>query len=217
MPTRSSARAVLLLGLAATLVCLFWLDRPASSWAFGHLHGARIFVLLTHGAEGIDGGSLAAVVVLGAAAIFFGFRPGPRSLLLLRTALSVFVALAAREILGIICGRTWPETFIGNPSWIRDGAYGFHFLHGGEGWDSFPSGHTAATAAFAAALWHQAPRLRILWLGIVLLVAGGLYCADYHFLGDICAGATVGILSAQGVLALFRPEPAEAGAPPRRG
>ncbi|HVW19846.1 MAG TPA: phosphatase PAP2 family protein [Opitutaceae bacterium] len=202
MPTRASARAVLLAGAGITVLCLRWIDRPASTWAYRHLHGVGLFAALTHVVEAIDAASLLALAALGAASLFMGFRPGTRSILVLRTALAVFVALAVRELLKYLCGRTWPETFIGNPSWIRDGAYGFHLLHGGEGWASFPSGHTAVTAAFATALWYQAPKLRALWALLLLLVMAGLFGADYHFLGDISAGATVGILSAQGVLAL---------------
>jgi membrane-associated phospholipid phosphatase len=204
VPNRSSARKVLLFGIAATIVCILWIDRPASTWSYHRLHGIRVFITLTHLVPLINGMALAAMAALGAAAIFSVFRPGPHALLILRTAIAVFVALAAKEILKYIFGRTWPETFIfNNPSWIRNGAYGFHFLHGGEGWASFPSGHTAIAAAFATALWYQAPKLRLLWALTALLVVAGLYGADFHFLGDICAGATVGILSAQGVLALF--------------
>jgi len=203
MPTRSSARTVLLFGTVATIICLLWLDRPASTWSYHHLHSIWVFVALPHAAEVIDGAALFALVVRGIAAIFCTFRPGARASLILNTALAVFIALAAREILKYLFGRTWPETFAYNsPSWIKDGAYGFHILHGGEGWTSFPSGHTTAVTAFATALWYQAPRLRILWVLIALLVIFGLYGADFHFLGDISAGATLGILIGQGVVAL---------------
>lgn len=205
MPTRSSARTVFLAGVAATLICVLWLDRPTSTWSYHHLHGIKVFVDFTYVVPLICGAATAALLAFGAAAAFFNVPPGMRAAPLLNTALAVFVGLAAREVLKYFFGHTWPETFTdNNPSWIKDGAYGFHLLHGGEGWSSFPSGHTTVVTACSTALWYEAPRLRILWVLMALVVMVGLYCSDYHFLGDICAGATLGILTAQGVVALLR-------------
>jgi membrane-associated phospholipid phosphatase len=92
-----------------------------------------------------------------------------------------------------------------NPSWIKDGSFGFHPFHGKEGRASFPSGHTTLIATFATVWWHRVRPLRWLGVGLTILVAVGLVGADYHFVGDIMAGAFLGIACASGVLAiLFR-------------
>jgi membrane-associated phospholipid phosphatase len=109
--------------------------------------------------------------------------------------LALFVALGVKELLKLAFGRTWPETWTGgNPSFIRDGAFGFSPFHGGAGWASFPSGHETLTCAVAACLWVLVPRLRPLYVLVVLIVAIGLLVADYHWLSDILAGALVGAL-----------------------
>jgi membrane-associated phospholipid phosphatase len=62
-------------------------------------------------------------------------------------------------------------------------------------------------AAFMAVLWLRVPRLRWLWTTLVSLVALGLFGADYHFVGDIIAGAYLGVACAVGVHAwMFRHE-----------
>jgi len=90
-------------------------------------------------------------------------------------------------------GRTWPETWINNnPSLIGNGTYGFNPFHGGSGYNSFPSGHTTAVCAVAAVLWFAYPKLRPLWVLMVIAVGVGLIGADYHFVSDIVAGGFLG-------------------------
>jgi hypothetical protein len=61
-------------------------------------------------------------------------------------SISLIVAETIKSQLKFACGRLWPETWVANnPSFIHDGAYGFNLFHGGAGYASFPSGHTAAT------------------------------------------------------------------------
>ena len=71
-----------------------------------------------------------------------------------RAALALFIASGVKEALKIAFGRTWPETWTNNnPSFIRDGVFGFSPFHGGAGWASFPSGHETIVCAVAACLW----------------------------------------------------------------
>ena len=64
-------------------------------------------------------------------------------------------------------------------------------------------------SALAAVLWWRVARLKWLWACLPLLVAVGLYGCDYHFLGDMVAGAFLGTASAAGVLALLNQRPVE--------
>jgi membrane-associated phospholipid phosphatase len=107
------------------------------------------------------------------------------------------MADAIKDQLKFMFGRTWPETWVeNNPSFIRDGVYGFNWFHGGAGYRSFPSGHMAVTCAVVGVIWIWYPRLRPLCAFVALAVAGGLIGADYHFLSDILAGSYVGISTA---------------------
>src|SRR5262249_32169724 len=81
-----------------------------------------------------------------------------------------------------------------NPSLIRDGAYGFHPFHAGIIYGSFPSGHTARTAAVAAVVWVAYPAWRWACVLVTAVVALALVGMDYHFVGDVVGGGVVGVL-----------------------
>jgi membrane-associated phospholipid phosphatase len=189
---------LLLVGLSVLLV-----DRAASTWSHDHLHRPAVLDWPTHI---VDPLRFAAALGLGGvafAAAFCGLRPGEHGRTLIAASLAILVSADIKELLKHFFGRTWPETWTSNnPSWIGNHAYGFHFLHGGSGWESFPSGHTTQVAALAAVIWLRLPRIR--WLGVVLLtlVAIGLWGSDYHFVGDIIAGAYLGAACGIGMVAL---------------
>jgi membrane-associated phospholipid phosphatase len=120
--------------------------------------------------------------------------------LTLRAGLGVIVALALKDQVKWVFGRTWPETWIDdNPSYFGDGTYGFQPFTGGLAYSSFPSGHMATVLAFVAVFWLLWPRMR----GPCAVLAGatsvGLLGANYHWLSDIIAGGALG--TAVGVLA----------------
>jgi len=112
-----------------------------------------------------------------------------------RASLSLFIASGVKDTLKIAFGRTWPETWVAqNPSFIRDGVFGFWPLHGGVGWSAFPSGHTTLIFAVAACLWPLLPRFRAIYAGLALLCGFSLVAANYHWLSDVLAGAIIGTL-----------------------
>jgi len=109
-------------------------------------------------------------------------------------SLSLIVAELTKAQLKLVFGRTWPDTFRdNNPSFLRDGVYGFNLFHGGHAYASFPSGHTAVTCAVISVLWVYYPAWRWLYVLAVLAVAVGLIGANYHFVSDVIAGGFVGV------------------------
>jgi membrane-associated phospholipid phosphatase len=201
-PKHNHLRALFLCLVAVALAILF-VDRPASTWSHAHLQGIAFFDELTHIVDVVRWAAPAGLLLAGVA-VCAGWRPGSKGMTLIATCLSVATAYEAKECLKRAFGRTWPETWVAkNPSWIHDGAFGFHPFHGQEGWFSFPSGHMTVMAAMAAALWSRVPSLRWAWVTLAGLVALGLYGCDYHFVGDMLAGTFLGIASAKGVLALL--------------
>jgi membrane-associated phospholipid phosphatase len=108
-------------------------------------------------------------------------------------SIAVIVAEAAKDQLKYLFGRTWPETWLHNsPSFIRDGVYGFNFIHGGSEYQSFPSGHMGATCAVMTVLWIWYPRFRWAYGVVAVVVGAALVAGNYHFLSDVLAGAFVG-------------------------
>ena len=112
---------------------------------------------------------------------------GVRAFFLFATiALSGIVA----DILKVIIGRARPHL------WLERGIYGFHFFtREGFLWNGMPSGHSTTAFALACSLAVLYPRLRVLWFGYALLLAGSRVMVDAHYLSDICAGAVLGALT----------------------
>jgi len=172
-----------------------WFDRPIALLVHRGPHvsdNSGLWEWLTHIPNPLIPLALIAFVVLGLRALI------ARSLSNYQAAafvcsLSVIFAETAKTQLKFVFGRTWPETWTGNnPSFIRDGVYGFNFLRGEGAYQSFPSGHMAATCAVLSVLWIWYPRLRWLWTVGGLAVGAGLVGANYHFLSDVIAGAFLG-------------------------
>jgi undecaprenyl-diphosphatase len=64
----------------------------------------------------------------------------------------------------------------------------------GNGWDSFPSGHTTCSFAIATVLAVRFPKLRWVVFGIALAISTSRLFRGSHFLTDIVAGAVFGVL-----------------------
>ncbi|MCB8873769.1 phosphatase PAP2 family protein [Acidisoma silvae] len=195
------------LGLSLTLLCLILvcilvIDRPLALLMHRLFHHSPWFLGLA--AIGQIPLSFAAPgLVVAAIAGWWGWRPRGRGWTWIAVALAVTIAITLKDLLKQAFGRTWPETWTHhNPSLIHDGVYGFWPFHGGEGWSSFPSGHTTAIAAVAGVLWWRLPHLRWLWALLVGLTAFGLVAGTVHFLGDVLAGGLLGFLTGRATLAL---------------
>jgi membrane-associated phospholipid phosphatase len=190
-------------------VSVQFIDRPLAAWVHEHLGDSRFtfftifydthplaigpFSLMAAPAEVISRVALPVLAILAAAAAV-GWRPERRGRIVLILCVSIPVALGINREMKWVFGRTWPESWLGdNPSWIRDGVFGFFPFHGGAGWGSFPSGHTTTVTTLATILFLVCPKLRILWVAIVGVVVAGLIGANYHFLSDIIGGIYLGV------------------------
>jgi membrane-associated phospholipid phosphatase len=191
------------------IVSVRLIDRPVATWVHEHLGDARFawlrlyrdghllpvgpFSFMAGPAEAIGPLALLALVLLALAATA-GWRPIGHWRSVLALCLSVVVTLPVNHEIKSVFGRTWPESWLGdNPSWIRDGVFEFSPFHGGQGWDSFPSGHTSIITTAATLLWLLWPELRILWATIVAMVVAGLIGGNYHFVSDIIGGLYLGV------------------------
>ena len=209
----AAVTCVILVVVSATLF-----DRPVATWVHKHLGDRRFgwftatydghlltlgpFSLMAAPAQAL--GPIAAFVfaVLAIAALT-GWRPGIQARIVLALCLAVFAVAGINSIAKMVFGRTWPESWMGdNPSWIRDGVFGFFPFHQGPGWGSFPSGHTAVITTTATILWLVWPELRIVWALLVATVVVGLIGANYHFVSDIIGGLYLGIAIGLGMAAL---------------
>ena len=203
----------------ATAISYIWLDRGIAYFAHDELRQFAVFPHLTRISEGFATVAVAAIAIVGLRALSGRPLSKLHSVTLL-SGLSLLVATAAKNQLKFVFGRTWPETWIhNNPSLIHDGVYGFNPFHGGAGFSSFPSGHTAAVCAVMSVLWICYPQWRALYALCVAAVVAGLIGADYHFLSDIIAGGFVGASTGWMAVALWEAvgAPSVSAATERRG
>jgi membrane-associated phospholipid phosphatase len=202
-PDRRGLLAWSLVWLACVVLCWAFVDRPFATFSHDVLHRPAWCVWLTWLAVPPD--KLAVAALVGA---FLWRVTGRHFDLAWRTTLAMawatLFATVAVVLLKYACGREWPETWVEhNPSWISNHAFAFLPFHGGAGYGSFPSGHTARVTAPFAVLWHRLPRWRVLWVLPTLLVTVGLLGANFHFPSDCIAGAGLGVVCALLALRFF--------------
>lgn len=195
----------LLAVVALVAICYLWLDRPIALLVHSEVQRTPFgwWKMLSRIPNPLI--PLAVLVFVGVGLHAFIKRSLPRyQIAALVSSLSVLITEATKDQLKFLFGRAWPESWQGNnPSFIRDGVYGFHFMQGGGIYNSFPSGHTATACGVLAVLWAWYPRWRTLWLSGGAAVAGGLVALNYHFLGDVIAGAFLGVSVGWGVSAYW--------------
>ena len=187
----------LLACVAVTAISMGFLDRPIALFVHAQspaIPGPLQYFLqaMTRIPEMLGGLAIILIVGLGLLRLVRG-RLARLPEIGFLAALSMIVAEAIKTALKLACGRTWPATWVyDNPSFLRDGTYGFFPFHGGHGWAAFPSGHTTIVCACMAVLWLLLPRWRPLYALAIAATMLGLLGMNYHFLGDILAGAYLG-------------------------
>ncbi len=65
-----------------------------------------------------------------------------------------------------------------------------------SGYDSFPSGHAAASFALALVLAHFFPRGKIFFFAVAVLISFSRVYNGSHYLSDVFGGAGLGLLTA---------------------
>jgi membrane-associated phospholipid phosphatase len=181
-------------GALLVALCYFFVDRPVAY--FMHDQGVARYPLLKQLTYPPPILEWWAPIVLTALAVRRSWGPLRRwEWTVVAACISLVISEAFRETLSYFFGRYWPETWVeNNPSLIRDGAYGFHPFHSGAIYSSFPSGHTTRIVAGTAVFWIAYPRWRWACALVSAAVVVGLIGMDYHFVGDVVAGAFVGAL-----------------------
>lgn len=171
-----------------------WFDRPIAYFVQAHLRPVRLdgLYLLAR----VQDPLIPLAIALLAFEAFRILRGRPLSVhhrIGCACGLSILVAEVIKDQLKFVFGRAWPRGGGHHlPSLIDNGTYGFYWMHGGSVFQSFPSGHMGAACAMLSVLWVCYPRGRPLWVSAALAVAAALIAGNYHFLGDVIAGAFVG-------------------------
>jgi lipid A 4'-phosphatase len=110
---------------------------------------------------------------------------------------SIAASGLAVDLLKVIFGRTRPKLL------FADGTYDFSWLGLAADYWSFPSGHTAAVAALATALWCLWPRHVLFYIALASIVASSRVLTGAHYLSDVVAGGFVAMLVTRAVAVGF--------------
>ncbi|MCL1050961.1 phosphatase PAP2 family protein [Shewanella abyssi] len=185
-----------LAAISLTLFSVLFLDRGIASWMHEHSHASYIFKPLSQMPLLFE--ILSALVLI--CCITQKGRQRFASLTL-TLGITLIVASLVRVSAKFIFGRTWPETWIqtatgSNPSWITDSVEGFHPFAQGLAYNSFPSGHALFTFALVSVFWWRFPQFKVIWIIAMFGAIAGQIGQNYHFLGDLLAGGTFGVLTA---------------------
>jgi membrane-associated phospholipid phosphatase len=183
-------------------VCYAYVDRPVAEFLDRRMRHAIGWVLLERALAPFNLVVVAALLFLFACGIrvVSGGALGSWTRTPLLCAWATMWAIAAEIILKRLFGRGWPD-----PTYIQDGLYGFHWLHGGPHWQSFPSGTAAASVAIATVLRIVAPRWRTPGPLIAALLCVAVVATNDHWVGDVIAGAFLGATIGWMTVALTAP------------
>jgi membrane-associated phospholipid phosphatase len=185
----------MLIGLAVTAalvaVTYFYVDRPVTFYFRDHAPDHGHLKWVTRLPETL---LVLSPVVLVAGLIRRRSAPWTRpQKAAVAAAASTLLTAPAVALLKITFGRYCPELAIAKgPSLLHGGAYGFNLFHAGAAYWAFPSGHTACTLSALSVAMIALPGWRLLWWSVAGLVAAVLVVLNYHFVGDVIAGAFLG-------------------------
>jgi membrane-associated phospholipid phosphatase len=115
---------------------------------------------------------------------------------------SYLVKILLKWVFGRVNTRYWLE---------NQQLYEFHWFHGGDGFESFPSGHMLVVVTLLAVCWRFYPRVRPYCVITGALLAVALVATDYHFLSDLLSGAYAGVLVEGVVFRMLLREPWRVG------
>lgn len=184
-----------LLGLlsvtALTAFSYFFLDTAISSFVADFIRTNELAPVVSNIPDLLD--YFVAVVTAGSwAGYFYLARRGfddDRTRFLKLCGTSVPLAFLAKEFLQYLFGRSMPELWS-----VFHQAPQFHWLRADDSYGCFPSGHMTVLTALTTALWRHYPRYKPAYLAFLLLLGAALIATNYHFLGDVIAGAYVGAM-----------------------
>lgn len=163
----------------------FYLDAPAQAWVLRH-HNPVVANFMERVSWWGDWPAHIVAALIGAV---IAYALGSRRWIMICAAMVIACALAGgmNRVVKIASGRARPTV-------TQDA--GWNGPRFGSKYNSFPSGHTAATTAFFGTLILARRRVGLALLPIPLLIALARVYLNAHHLSDVVGGALVGLLCA---------------------
>ncbi|HEY1720071.1 MAG TPA: phosphatase PAP2 family protein [Magnetospirillaceae bacterium] len=194
--------------LAFCAVSYIWFDRAVALWFKANLIEGTTEWVVAHRATDLGLGWVW-LVPSGVGAILFRWaqvraktpEASERMLVNANAALFLFASVAGSgivvDVLKGLIGRLRPyELFVHQ-------AYGFQPFTLHWNMNSFPSGHGQTVFAALTALAVIAPRFKVLWLILAVLIAATRVIISVHYLSDVAMGSYCGLVGTVLLARLF--------------
>jgi lipid A 4'-phosphatase len=181
------------------------IDRPVALWVNGLDPSVHRFFSLT-ARPGLSTGWLIGAALLGlGCAVTARLSVAPErkqrwrsyALAPLFVFAGVAVAGLTTDLVKAVLGRFRPKLF------LRDGSYGFDFLHYQADYLSFPSGHATTAFALATAFTLLWPRPAAVYFLLAAAIGASRVLSNAHWVSDALVGAFVGTVATLYVRAVF--------------
>ena len=176
---------IFLVVAAVAIAAAFYFDAPVRTWVLEHHNRAAKQLMRDVSRFGDWPEHVIAGLAFAAIAYWRGKKRWVRVCLTMILACAL-AGIAARGV-KIASGRARPS--------VRH-ELGWNGPRLSYEYNSFPSGHTAASSAFFAVLLFERWRLGLLFLPIPLLIAASRMYVAAHYLSDVICAAVLGILCA---------------------
>ena len=180
-----------------------FVDRLVADYVQTHLRQTALFDWTTRVLEPLPVVLILALVfLLGSGCWALGGRAlGSWTQTPLLCSWSVVWSLSATIVLKHLFGRSSPD-----PLYVVRRIDEFHWLHGDPGYEAFPSGTTALTAAILSVVWIRVPRLRTVCGLLFAFVSIALVITNSHWVADVLGGCFLGASVGWMTVLLLRPE-----------
>jgi membrane-associated phospholipid phosphatase len=171
----------------ALAACITWIDYPLAAFlGHQHRHVTKTVIpnLLLPGC----------LLLVGAAWGVYRFnrvtgRWRPIAAPARAIGITVPVIYIVKEFAQHFFGRLFPRAFLMHPDFL-----GFRFFHTNYFRGGFPSGHMMITVCLLLTLSRVYRLPRLVWIGLGIALGAALVATNYHFLGDVVAGAYGGFV-----------------------
>jgi len=173
------------LGAAVLLIVSFYLDAGSQEWMTRHQNaGLKIFMQLVS-----RYGDWPEHILLGLMLVGIAYWRGNKRWVRIFAAMILACALAgvSARAVKITAGRSRPN--------VQTEA-GWNGPRLSARYNAFPSGHTAASTAFFAALAFASWRIGLGFLAIPLLIAFSRMYIAAHYFSDVVCAAMIGVVAA---------------------
>ena len=195
--TLKSRIGLALLAVLFTAFSYFYLDARIALFVEQQLQRSALLKQAVSNIPDLLLHMVVAITVLSWAGYFILKRRGThgREMKVLRALGTVVpAAFLAKDVLQYVFGRSDPHVWV-----LYHLPPRFYWFHGDTGYGCFPSGHMTVFTALMTTLSRYYPRYRRVIFVLLFLLALALIVTNYHFLGDVVAGAILGAAVAFGI------------------